>query len=199
MPAHVGALVHGVGLEPAMASLGDFPVEVERHVGQGWDPLTAERNFGIALGQSDRHIVTAIMHFYRVARAARGCTHLPSSLRSAPAAAAGGPRVIRGLSTMADSYAPTEALKQAVRGHEAAVLSGARDRVAGRRAAHLLPLSRSRGSEPVLALGRAQGQGLLHLHRASGGTRSSTSSCAARASTSRPPSCGSPRSSAAMT
>jgi hypothetical protein len=36
----------------------------------------------------------------------------------------------------------------------------------GRRTAHLVPLSGSFGREPFVALGQAQGQGLLHLHHA---------------------------------
>ena len=42
----------------------------------------------------------------------------------------------------------------------------AQDRLAGRHASHLLPLPGSCGREPVLALGRGQGAGVLHLHRA---------------------------------
>ena len=41
-PAQVRGLVHGVGLDPAMAGLGDFPDEVERDVGHECDPLTDE-------------------------------------------------------------------------------------------------------------------------------------------------------------
>ena len=97
-----------------------------------------------------------------------------------------------------DRYVPTQAIREAVKGRETEVLAGAGDRVAGRRAAHLLPLSRSRGSRTPPGAGTSgRPERSAPASRSVAGTRSSTSSCASRASTSRRPSCASPRSSAA--